>query len=250
MLAHSNSFVRLKAQVQHAIDFSVLVCHAVPSLKGYMKAVEGQSAPKLPTTDFFGKTMPHDELRAFSTHYRKTLGRFILLSSFSYFEAYCKSLLEEIVAFHGGLSRFETRVEYCPTDKDVIRRKRKLQEPLKPGAIDKYRKVARQLRDDRLVFPSERLATFAVREILRRSETMRASQIPEVLDQALGLVLSAEEHSTFTRIRERRNDVAHGDDDVVIELSEAIDDNDALRLLAVRIDAWVVDRFFMVEPHA
>jgi hypothetical protein len=79
---------------------------------------------------------------------------------------------------------------------------------------------------------------------------MLAIQIPETLKHALGLVLTPEELATFSRIRERRNDVAHGEADVVIELREAFDDNDALRSLAVRIDAWAVDRFFLIEPYA
>lgn len=106
MISNSKSFSVLKQQIQSAIDFSVLCCHAVPSLNAYIKAVEKGGAPKLPDADHFKGDPNFDQLRGYIPEYRKNLGKLMFINSFSYFEAYFKSLICEVMEFHGGQDDF------------------------------------------------------------------------------------------------------------------------------------------------
>src|SRR6185369_13027352 len=75
-------------------------------INGYIKALEHNSVPKLPDPDFFQKPTSINRLKEIMPGYKKTLGAFLLLTSFSYFEAYVGNIFKEIFEFHkplGGL---------------------------------------------------------------------------------------------------------------------------------------------------
>lgn len=250
MRTYSTSYLILKEQVQHSINFVVLVCHAVPSLKGYMKAVEHDSAPKLPTTDHFLKSLPHTDLRLIATRYKKTLGRFLFLSSFAYFESYCKSLIEEIIEFHGGVTRFEKAREPEPfLGANAEAKRRRLQEPRKAQKSAKYKKIGAELRSLGYVFPSEVFAAFGALQLAAEVKEVRASKIPDLMERALGLVWTDTQKGNFSRLREYRNKIAHGDSTFEVELSEAMNYNNMLRKLAITIDQAAVRRFMIVEER-
>ena len=71
MIKATEAYKKLKAQIQDSIDFVYLNCHAVPSLKGYIKAVEKGSADKLPDADHFTESSNHDRLRKIIPNYKK-----------------------------------------------------------------------------------------------------------------------------------------------------------------------------------
>ena len=106
MIDCSNAYKKLREQTQDSLDFILLCCHAVPALKGYIKAVKKGSADKLPDPDYFGGLADYERLMQSVPSYRKVLGRFLILSSFSYFEAYFSNVLKEIFEFHGGEAEF------------------------------------------------------------------------------------------------------------------------------------------------
>lgn len=187
MISNSNSFIILKAQNQSILDFSVLCCQAVPSLNAYMKAVENGSAPKLPDADYYGGEPDFERLKSLIPDYRKNLGKLIFISSFSYFEAYFKSLVEEVLDFHGGLELFvETSVrkqqQHLKYAKKETTKKsvRKLREYPKPGKEQKYLKHAEKLDKTDFRFPSELFATFGIKELGNNYRDLKASQIPHV----------------------------------------------------------------------
>jgi hypothetical protein len=257
----TNAYIALKSQAQSLFDFTVMVCYAVPALKGYIKAVEHGTAEKLPDADYFraepGRPIPGGRLtpaavREKTTAYRQRLGSLVLLGTFSYFESYIKSVAAELLDFHGGgdqLSRVAAdRARANQTLKGAAaERIRHLRKPYQPEFRDRYRHALSALRSEhRFSMPSEWLASFGVRQLVSQLSVMRAVEIPDLLRLAFLFPMSDGEVEEFHRIRDKRNSVAHADKDT-FDLSEAIEANTFLADLADRFDRHLTTHFFIRE---
>jgi hypothetical protein len=252
MIAHSKAFLILKKQNQTLFDFSVLCCQSVPALKGYMKAVEAKSAPKLPDADHFKGDPDFNQLRRFASEYKKTLGRLIFLSSFSYFEAYFKSVIDEIQQFHGGRDSFlatsakKQAGHMAACDLPAVKKSAaKLREYKKAHFVPAYKKHAKTLAGTEFRFPSELFATFGLMELANYKD-LKASQIPHVAKWCFGVPISEAEETTFSRYREERNNIAHGNI-VEVDFRIGLEASRFLRDLSVKIDKHVVNHFFVIE---
>lgn len=252
MISHTKAFLVIKEQNQTLFDFSVLCCQSVPALKGYMKAVEKNAASKIPDADHFKGPPNFDQLRSFISVYKKTLGRLVFLSSFSYFEAYFKDLIEEILDFHGGEEAFKLAAMKRQADHlaacdhpDVAKSVSKLREYKKKNLTSKYRKHIKALESTNFRFPSELFAMFGIAELVKYKD-LKASQIPHVAKWCFGVPLSQKEEDQFSRYRERRNDIAHGKV-VEVDFSEGLEVSRFLRDLSVKIDKYVVKNFLVIE---
>ncbi|CUV65817.1 conserved hypothetical protein [Sulfurovum sp. enrichment culture clone C5] len=253
MISNTNSFKTLKEQVQEVINFSVLCCSAVPSLKGYMKAIEKGSAAKLPDADYYHGDPDFQRLRDYIPAYKKNLGKLMLLSSFSYFEAYFKSMITEFFNYHGGfdtyiemaLSRQKSHILYAENEpaKTSVR---KLREYPKNGKKDKYIKHAKLLANSEFRFPSELMSAFGAKELHARYKDMKSVDIPHFAQWCFGVPLSEYEIKTFHSVRETRNDIAHGKKQYV-DIGDAMEYNKTLRALALKIDSHIVEHFFVIE---
>lgn len=257
MITNTKAFEVLKGQIQSTLDFSVLCCQAVPALNAYMKAVDKGAAKKLPDADHFQKSEPNfEQLKAYIPDYRKNLGKLLFINTFSYFEAYFKSLIKEVLDFHGeqdnfvniSLEKQSQHMEYAK-DKDVRKSANKLREYKKKTEKLKYSKHIKQLEHTDFRFPSELFATFGIMELGNNYRKLKASQIPHVAQWCFGVSLTEEEIETFSDLRELRNDVAHG---VVTQLdfNKANQANRFLRQLAIKIDKHVVEHFLLIEDHS
>lgn len=254
MIPNTKSFCVLKQQVQEVIDFSVLCCTAVPSMKGYIKAVENGVAGKIPDPDYYKGQPNYDQLKGFVPSYRKNLGKLILLSSFSYFEAYFKSLIDEIFEFHGGfeslidssLKRQLAHMSFIDTEpaKTAVR---KLKEYPKRNKKQKYEKYAKELENSEFRFPSELMSAFGLKELHSRYKDMKSVEIPYFVIWCFGVSLTNDEVDRFHKIRETRNEIAHGKKEY-IELKESLAFNQELRSLAMKIDSHIVNHYFVIEP--
>ncbi|MCB9779723.1 MAG: hypothetical protein H6742_14255 [Alphaproteobacteria bacterium] len=250
MINHTNSYLVLRRNAQEAINFAVLSCHAVPALNAYMKAVEGGTAPKLPDPDYFGVVQAHDKLRAFKPSYKKTLGRFVLLSSFSYFEAYVQDAIREVIDFHGdwkGGLREKNLRSMNTNDPMISKARRGLTERRKAGPEQRYAKLQATLREAGYRFPSDLVAAFGIAKVEEALQDLRAARIPEFLQSAFGFDMPADDLLEFQRLREWRNTVAHGRG-AEVDLGEAMTANRFLRGLAMRIDSHLVRNFLVIEP--
>lgn len=252
MIAHTKAFLTLKEQNQTLFDFSVLCCQSVPALKGYMKAVEANAAPKLPDADHFKGVPDFAQLRSFASAYKKTLGRLVFLSSFSYFEAYFKALIEEVLAFHGGqenfvsasLERQAAHLAACDLP-DVAKSAGKLREYKKANLAASYKKHIKVLESTEFRFPSELFATFGVMELANYKD-LKASQIPHVAKWCFGVPLSAKEETDYSKYRNDRNGIAHGNV-VEVDFSAGLEASRFLRELSVKIDKHIVKHFLVIE---
>jgi len=101
--AHTKAFVRLKDQTQAVLDFSILVCNAIPLLKMTIKNVEkGKEHTNLAKPDYFKGKPNQEKLKCHAQEYKENLSKYVLLSNFSFFEAYVIDAVNEIFEFHGG----------------------------------------------------------------------------------------------------------------------------------------------------
>lgn len=249
MIETSNSFKKLKLQIQDSMDILLLCCHAVPALKAYSKAVKMGSAPKLPDPDYFNTPSPIDRLEKITPKYRKTLGKLVFLNSFSYFEAYITEITNEFLEFHGmgnEFSKREDEIKKAILDNKFEPIARKLREPIKKGKEAKYKKIKAQLINNGYYFPKELISTYGVKRIQKQLEELRAVQIPNLLKDIFELELSEVEIKEFHEMRTFRNNIAHGKVKEV-DLGQAIKSNEFLRNLAIKIDKHILKYFFVAD---
>ncbi|MBV4469923.1 HEPN domain-containing protein [Pseudomonas siliginis] len=253
MITNTNAFFILKQQIQSSIDFSVLCCQAVPALKAYIKAVEKGSAPKLPDADHFKGDPNFDQLKGYIPEYRKNLGKLMFINSFSYFEAYFKSLIAEVLEFHGGKDAFVDRAKkrqhqhlVFAEGTDTKKSANKLREYAKPSKSFKYIKYTNKIEHTDFRFPSELFAAFGIFELGTNYSDLKASQIPHVAQLCFGVDLTESEVESFSSYRNLRNSVAHGQT-LTIDFNEANAANSFLRSLALKIDKHVVKHFLVIE---
>lgn len=249
MISNSKAYAELKRNHQNDAEFILLVCHAVPALNGYIKAVEGKSVPKLPDPDHFQEPQPTERLKALMPRYRKVAGRVMFLASFSYFEAYFMDLVDELVAFHGGMDEWtKTAAEKTRSrTSQKVPAARVLREPVKRSHLDKYQKAIKELSGNPgFRFPSELLATFGVFRLCRDSGEMRAKDIEEIATYALGIQIASERWTEFHKLRDQRNEIAHGRLKEM-DLKNAINATKFLFALAKDIDRQTVDNFMLIE---
>lgn len=250
MIKSSKSYHTLKEQIQLSLDFVLLCCHSIPALKGYIKAVERGSAPKIPDPDFFKKEAEHSRLKQIIPNYRKTIGRFLVLSSFSYFESYASDVIKELFSINSGEEFLnilkDKRNEHFKIIASLNDKAKILREEKDKSKNLKYKKIIDELVELNYKFPSELLAFYGISQLQEKLGAMRAIDIPDMMENALGVEITTDERTEFNRIRDLRNNIAHGKI-AKVELSEAIQINNFLKNFAVKIDQHIVKNFFVIE---
>lgn len=247
-MTHSKAYERLKQSHQYDIEIVILFCHAVPSLKAYMKAVEGGEAPKLPNPDHFQTPQPHTRIKSIIPRYKKVIGRMMFLATFSYFEAYIKSLLQEVVEFHGGKDLWAgaTRRKLMSRHQDHPLAKG-LREPKKGAAGSKYHSLINALTASQTFrFPSEHFAAYGILRLTDSIKEMRAADISKLVGEGLGVPITKEDWDEFEKYRDQRNEIAHGDPKEV-DIKETINVAKKLFEIAKAIDQYVVKYLMVIE---
>lgn len=252
MISHTNAFLKLRHDIQDVIDFAVLICHAVPSLCGYMKAVENKSAPKIPDTDYFNKTQPFDALRSYKTKYKKTLGRFVVLSSIAYFEMYIKTLLGELVKLHKQ-QREDLEQRLRNPLAEPFRRKLSDGDLSTNGIdgrrLDSYRKNLRALHEMDYPLPSDLFAAHALERLDAELGDAMLGRIPDLLKDIFFFIMDEATLKEYNKLRDLRNSIAHGEAKE-IDLSTAFESNNFIRKLAIQIDRHIVTYFKIIDENA
>ena len=252
MLINTKSYLLLRAYIQESLDYAYLTCHAVPALNAYMKAVEKGSAQKIPNPDHFGQPGDHKRLKQIKENYKDSLGRFMLISTFSHFEAYVQDVVGELFEFHGGFSvlhalakrrsQVEARSERLAKFPEI----KPLSESRKPGKQGKYLKNIRQLESKGFVFPSQMASAYGIKMLAEAISNFRASRICEIVFDGLGMPRDTEMEDNISRIRGIRNDIAHGRRREY-HLSKSIEDLKLMRRYALTIDQHIIEYFLLIE---
>ena len=108
MIKHTLAFKRLKTEQQNILDFTVLVCYAIPNLKKSIKGFKEnvKNYEKLAKADYFIEEINLPKIEKLVQDYKGDLGKYTLLSAFSFFESYIKDVVNELIDFHGGQEIF------------------------------------------------------------------------------------------------------------------------------------------------
>ena len=268
MIISTESFNRLKKEQQKILDFSVLICHSIPNVKKTI-AGENKSIPhfSIPKPDYFVKS-PNERILDLSQHYKEDLAKYILISAFSFFESYVKSVVKELFNFHGGKDTFiekviERQKNYLQLENDDRTKSiRKLQEPIKPKNWQRYKKYLDELKDDyEYKRPSELLSPLGIKYLndITANGNFKSVFIPEILELGFSLDLSdkVNRHThlkdkdlkeTFNYYRELRNSISHGNK-AQVSIEKTMDLVRFLRHISVKIDNHLVNNFFILERY-
>lgn len=256
MYSHTNALTRLKTETQNTLDFAVLNCNAIPLLKMTInKMAKGDATLKLANPDFFKNSSIPQQLKGYATNYKFNMSKFILLSNFSFFEAYVIDAINEMIIFHQGFDSFageaKTRLANSlnPTNSDLLKDRAKLQDSYKPDKNLKYIKHTSNLKKLGYKFPSEYFSPFGIMALEERLGKLRSVEIPDILVDALNFPLSENDKCEFHKIRDIRNKIAHGSCKE-LGFKHAMNYNKFLRELAVRIDKFLVENYFVIERFA
>jgi len=268
MIDQTDSFKKLKVEQQKILDFTVLVCYAIPNLKKSIKGFKSQipNYETMSKPDYFKDATAIPQLENIGKYYKENLGKYTLISAFSFFESYFRDVVEELIKFHGGKENFIETVHLrhktflINQTPSITENKKKLTEPLKKKNWEKYKKHIEVLDKEPMYrHPSELLATFGLKYFIETvtGNNFKSVMIPDILEYAFGLDLSEKvnKHTeliekdlkeTFDTMRNIRNSIGHGDGNS-IGFEKVMDLIRFLRFFAVKIDNHLVNHFFVLE---
>lgn len=253
MIPNTDAYAVLRDKSQQFLDFVVLSCTAVPFLQSHLNT-SGVTGLK---PDHFKGLPDKIQLTAYADAYQETLCRMIVITLFSYFEAYVKGVMSEIIEFHGGEVKFQSTADrraksfIAASSPKIVDSKRKLQEPAKGAKVGSYQKHSAILVGAGFRFPSELLAPYGVKNLIQKAKPKgaKAYEIQVLVKDALCFPLSDKDSKRIDEIRDIRNQIAHGKK-VPLVLKDALAVGKDLRALAAKIDNHVVEHFLVLEAYA
>lgn len=253
MKAHSSAFETYRGLSQSHLDFVVVVCHAVPALRADI-ALPDQEFTFQP--DYFkGGGNSKDWMSERVLAYQDELARTTLITAFSYFEAYVKDVLAEIVEFHGGkepflsLARERSSRFLSEPPPNLLEYKRKLQDNPEPAKWEKYQKFGRLLDEKGFRFPTDLMSSFGAQFLIQKlskNKGMRAWEIPGILSECLLMNVDKEDLEMFEDARSLRNAIGHGRPPK-IELKKALRISSQLHGFAAKVDRHVIEHFLVIQ---
>jgi RiboL-PSP-HEPN len=252
MINHTTAFKTFRDLSQSHLDFVVLVCHSIPPLKVQLQA----PAAVLPKPDHFkGRGNTIQAIQKSISNYQVELARSTLITVFSYFEAYLKSVLLELIEFHGGQAQLQTKAKdravrfFASAPTMIEKNKRKLQDSPRPNKRAKYEKYGQMLDKAGFRFPTDLLSHFGVTQLALKADEKRgfkAHEIPSILEDALLYPLTAQEKAMLERIRLERNKIAHGSA-AQMTLAQSLSDASSLHTLAGAVDSHISNHFLLIQ---
>ncbi|MEL7686063.1 HEPN domain-containing protein [Citromicrobium bathyomarinum] len=252
MISHTNAFKVYRDLGQAHLNFVVLACHAVPALKAEL-SLPG-AAPKTPPDHFKGGNNTTAELLSYAADYHEELARSALITLFSYFEAYVKDALTEIVDFHGGPTKLResalnrTRKYFGAVPATIDESRKKLQDRPDPKKREKYEKHARTLDRAGYRFPTDLLAHFGAAQLILKigKPGFKAHEIPDMIENLLLFPLSAADRKTLETIRTARNGIAHGKG-TKPTLKKVMRHSSELHRIAAAVDGHIAKHFLVIQ---
>ena len=254
MISHTKAFLAFRKLSQAHLNFAVLVCHAVPALQADLSLPSATLTN--PPDHFKAHTNTKKDVARYVGGYQDELARLTVNAVFSYFEAYIKDALKDIVEFHGGKAKIKgmsmkrnTRF-ISALSPDVQANKRKLQDNPTPAKMEKYQKYGKLLDQKGYRFPTDLFANFGLYELLPKLKDdrtgMKAWEIPDVLQEGLLFPITATERKVFEEIRLLRNKISHGKPPSVT-LKKSLHYASLLHALAARVDNHIAEHFLIIE---
>ncbi|MHA7966706.1 HEPN domain-containing protein [Paenibacillus sp. CAU 1782] len=248
---NSASYMKLKEQIQSSFDFVYVVCQAVPCMKLQASLVQKKQIPSLPSPDYFKVSNSIEQIRGQAQNYKPELCKYILLSSFSYFEAFVIDIVRELIDFHGGSDAFEGRAEQQNKLAINNQYEKYLKEKVAlykrvPNHRDRQRSSSRTLIAADFVFPSQLFSSFGIKMLIEQLGNLKSVDIPKYMKRVFNLELEEEQVKKYHTIRDLRNQIAHGNS-VELDLKQVNQMNNELRQIALTIDQHLMNHFFISE---
>lgn len=257
----TSAYSAFKGEAERITNLAVLFSHAVPVLTRVIKDPAAAASVALKPADNF----PHDNsdgptLLQFAMGYDQALARLIVLSVFSYFEAYVSAALGEVFDLQGGLENFKRIAARRATKHwtlppgPIAEAKRRLQTRDDRAKIDRFKKFSNVLDEARFAFPPDLLAQYGAQQLAKKIEpkgrqALRAHEIPDLLADALLCPPTPAERHVFEDIRSLRNKVAHGAAPA-LTVHSAIKKSTSLRKWAGRIEAHIAEHFLVLAKYS
>lgn len=259
----TEAFTKWKNNTQEIFDFSVLVHYAVPALKQKINLIEKGKANALCRPDYYKS---HKEnyyssenllisLKSRISGYKSHISDYLLLSLFSYFEAFIVDVIKEFLSFHGGIEEFQSfaikkskySMEIINCEKNIKRQSNKLKPTNAKNQPDR-KHATRELKKTNYKFPSDHFSSYGIFMLGKKINDLKARDIPEVLINVLLLELTEFEIKEFHDIRNIRNQIAHGHL-VDLDIRKVTEKNKTLMNLAKKVDRHICENFKIYEKY-
>lgn len=252
-MKHTQAYAVWRSHSQQMLDFAVLVTTAVPQLDHAFNQHAADSTSFLARNPTFRPSNePYaTERRALPAH-QHVLGATLVLSIFSYFETYFFTVVDEILQFHGGASTFEPIIRSQLSNADAKPLPKAvgfLQKVFRAARADRYRKYSASLAKEHFMWPSQRFMLFGFKQALQQRRRWRSADIPDLMADLLGMIVTDKERETFHAVRENRNKIAHGKS-LSYDLKKALDASNFFLELSRRVEDHVIQRFMIIERYA
>ena len=252
MISHTDAFKVYRDLGQAHLNFVVLACHAVPALKVELSAPGG--AATIPPDHFKAGGNTTSQLLSYAADYQEELARSALITVFSYFEAYVKDALTEIVDFHGGATKLRASARdkvskyFGAVSATLDTSRKKLQDRPDPKKRGKYEKHAQTLDKAGYRFPTDLLAHFGAAQLVLKigKPGFKAHEIPDLLENVLLFPLSSADRGTLEAIRAARNGIAHGKG-AKPTLRKVMCYSSELHRIAAAVDGHIAKHFLVIQ---
>jgi len=256
-LSRLKSYLTFRSQSEELLGFAILVSYAVPALKDEATSLASTSQVLGRRPDFFHQSdrSTIDVLMRNAGKYEERLASYLLLTEFSFFEAFVVDSLSELIEFHGGEEVFldrsirRTKAHMRKLDRKLAKFKRDLQTTEKKNALAKYWTSSRQLAAAGYRFPGELFSPYGLKTLIAKLRRLKAHEIPSMLVDAFQVDLTPSDIERFHEVRNVRNAIAHGDPQP-LTMRQVVEMNIFLRDLAIKIARHLSDHFLVIENQA
>jgi len=250
---NTKSYLKLREQIQESFNFVYIVSQAVPCLKLQSSLVKKGVIQELPSPDYFTKPNPIEQIDIQVKGYKNELSKYILLSSFSYFESFVVDVVKEVIDFHGGETAFEFNAKKYVTktmhnQSNNYTKEKTILSKTDPRQINRRQFATQKLNQENFIFPSALLTHLGVKALIQKLNNLKSVDIPKLMIDAFCMEWNENDISNFHTMREKRNNIAHGDT-VKLDIKSVIQMNTQIRDIALKIDQHLIHHFFISEKH-
>ena len=254
------SIVKTKSQqmhakaVQDAFDFSVLTCYAIETLRIHLDKVE-EGKETLVKPYYYSRQNTVPNLKKQVGEFEETLASYMLLSVFSFFETFVKAIVEEFIDFQGGIDSMVARAEkrdkmfILNITKEMSIQRYKLRTKKQYGHEERYKKFTKLLQQQGYRFPTETFSSYGIKRLEDDLSRIKAYSIPDFLINAFHIPLDPKDVKYYHKIRELRNQVAHGKS-IKVNLKEISKINDLFRRWTLLINEHMLANHFIIEDYS
>jgi len=264
MKNNTDAFVRLKEEQQRVLDYTLLTCHAMPNLSKTIKGIEKEVPKYGLATPLYFKTENKDRLKSLLNHFEENLSKYILFSSWSFFEFYFKDCMKELLDFYGGKDIFlkgvaDLNSRKIETNKLLFDKTKKIREKPKKGKELKYKDALTDLGSENYFYTNELFSAWGAKNFVNEiaSGNFASADIPVILKDLFGFDMTEKVNDyghlremdleqTFHSMREFRNKIGHGEI-VIIPFNKVMAYNKFLRQLAVNVDKYLIENYFVLN---